>query len=607
MTKRDLVIRVAGEAGEGVLSTGQLITQAASRAGYGVLTDSVPPAEIKGGHSLFQIRLSANRLYHRGDEVDILLAFNEEAYEKNHRDLRPGGLLIYDSAEFTPPEEAARRFKVYPLPLTELAKQQLQFELGKNVVAVGAVAALFGLGEEYINQLIAERFARKGEEVLAKNLRALELGKRYVEEHIPDRATLQLAAEGKRSDTMVVSGNQAISLGAIVAGCRRYAGYPITPATDIMEFLAAELPKVGGAVVQAEDEIAAIGMVLGASYAGEKAMTATSGPGFSLMVEMLGLAAMAEIPCVVVDAQRAGPSTGMPTRHEQGDLYLAALGGHGEIQRVVLAPVSVTDCFWQTINAFNLAEQFQLPVVLLTDTVLAVRTESIPRPDLGQVRLVERERFRGNGKVPAEEGRYQRYEITASGVSPMAVPGTPGGQYVATGLEHNELGRPRYDVLTHTRMTDKRFRKLQLAAAAAPPPHRYGAPDAEVGIITWGSTFGTVVEAVDRLAEAGIPVDALAPRMVWPLPTHQLDEFVRSKRAILVPEVNYTGQFALFLKAQYQREFAQLTTYGGTPFRVAQIVEAVERLVGRSNGAAPSAPGPAETEADAEPEVVLER
>lgn len=577
MKRDDLVIRVAGEAGEGVLSTGQLITQAAARAGFGVLTDSVPPAEIKGGHSFFQIRLASHRLYSRGDELDILLAFNQEAYDKNIRELREGGLLIFDSAEFTPPDN--RAYRQYPLPLTEIAKKQLQFELGKNVVAVGAVAALFGLPTEYLTRLIEERFARKGPDVLDKNLRALEAGRRYVEENIPERDALRITVEKRATNSIVVSGNQAIAMGALVAGCRRYAGYPITPATDIMEFLAAELPKVGGAVIQAEDEIAAIGIAVGASYAGVKAMTATSGPGLSLMTEMLGLAAMAEIPVVVVDCQRAGPSTGMPTRHEQGDLNLAVYGGHGEIQRIVLAPVSTTDCFWQTINAFNLAEEYQLPVILLSDTVLAVRTESIPRPDLSRVELRHRLTYRGepDGKViPAAEGRYLRYQLTASGISPMAIPGTEGGQYVATGLEHNEAGRPRYDVATHSAMTEKRFRKMALAAANPVPAHEYGDRDAEIGVITWGSTWGAVVEAIDRLAAQGVRIHALAPRQLWPLPDSQIEPFLASKRVVLVPEVNYTGQFAELLTARYRRELKRVNVYGGQPFKVASIVDAIQ-------------------------------
>jgi 2-oxoglutarate ferredoxin oxidoreductase subunit alpha len=573
----DLVIRVAGEAGEGVLSTGQLITQAAARAGFGVLTDSVPPAEIKGGHSFFQIRLSPHRLFSRGDQLDILLAFNQEAHDKNVQELRENGLLIYDSGEFTPP--ASGNHRQYPLPLTEIAKQQLQFELGKNVVAVGAVAALFDLPMEYLTKLIEDRFARKGPEILDKNMRALEAGRRYVEENIPDRDELRLTVENPTKDNIVVSGNQALALGALVAGCRRYAGYPITPATDIMEFLAAELPKVGGSVIQAEDEIAAIGMVLGSSFAGAKAMTATSGPGLSLMTEMLGLAAMAELPAVIVDCQRAGPSTGMPTRHEQADLNLALHGGHGELQRIVLAPVSTTDCFWQIINAFNLAEEYQVPVLVLSDTVLAVRTESIPRPDLADVKIVNRATFQGDGNgqaIPAAEGRYLRYEYTDSGVAPMAIPGTEGGQYVATGLEHNEAGRPRYDNATHSEMTRKRFRKLERAAENAPPPHEYGDPRADIGIVTWGSTWGAVVEAIDRLAERGLQVHALAPRQLWPLPDHQIRPLVESKRVVLVPEVNYSGQFADLLSIHYQRDLQRINTYGGQPFRVAEIAEAIE-------------------------------
>lgn len=575
MKRDDLVIRVAGEAGEGVLSTGQLITQAAARAGFGVLTDSVPPAEIKGGHSFFQIRLASRRLHARGDYVDILLAFNQEAYDKNVKELRENGLLIYDSADFTPPGSGP--YRQYALPLTEIAKKQLQFELGKNVVAVGAVAALFGLPDEHLVKLIHERFGRKGPDVLDKNLRALEAGRRYVEENIPERGELQLRAEARGEGSLVLSGNQAIAIGSLVGGCRRYAGYPITPATDIMEFLAAELPKVGGAVIQAEDEIAAIGMVLGASFAGAKAMTATSGPGLSLMTEMLGLAAMAELPAVVVDCQRAGPSTGMPTRHEQGDLNLALYGGHGELQRIVLAPVSTIDCFWQAIEAFNRAEQYQVPVILLSDTVLAVRTESIPRPNLADLKIIDRATYAGNGNgIPAAEGRYLRYEYTDSGISPMAIPGTEGGQYVATGLEHNEAARPRYDSATHADMTRKRFRKLELAAQDAPPAHQHGDPAAEIGIITWGSSWGPVVEAIDRLASDGIKVHAIAPRQLWPLPDLQIGPFMEQKRVVLVPEVNYTGQFADLLATRYRRELHRVNIYGGQPFRVADIIQAVQ-------------------------------
>ena len=471
------------------------------------------------------------------------------------------------------------------MPLTDIAKNEVELALAKNMVAVGVVAGLFGLDVEHVHRLLREsKLAKKGEEILNKNLKAVELGNTFVQERVAERNSLEVRAS-ELADRIVLSGNQAVALGALVAGCRRYAGYPITPATDIMEFLADELPKLGGAVVQAEDEIAAIGMVLGASYAGQKAMTATSGPGLSLMTEMLGLASMAEIPSVVIDCQRAGPSTGMPTRHEQGDLNLAVYGAHGEVQRVVLAPTSVVDCLWTTVDAFNLAEEFQLPAIVLQDTVLAVRTESIPRPAVHDVNIVNRRTFayrdeaspNGHGYDAASgPERYLRYAITQDGVSPMAIPGTPGGAYVATGLEHTQAANTSSDARNHSAMTEKRFRKLDGVIQKAPPPHEYGDPSADIGFLTWGSTLGVVSEAIDRLAAAGIKAHALAPRMLWPLPTHQLDPFLAGKRVVYVPEVNYTGQFAQLLKAQYQDvEFTRINVYGGQPFSVESIVEAV--------------------------------
>jgi 2-oxoglutarate ferredoxin oxidoreductase subunit alpha len=305
MTRRDLVIRVAGEAGEGILSTGQLLTQAAARGGFHVLTYSQPPSEIKGGHALYQIRLSQQRTYTKGDEVDILLAFNQEGYDFNIREMKTGGLLVYDPSETTPNGEAP--IEQVAFPLNDIAKNQIKLPIAKNVVAVGALAALFGLPTEHLHKLIHEKWSRKGEAVVQKNLEALAAGIEYVVNNIPNRQRFALDAHSPVPGAVVVSGNQALSLGALAAGCTFFAGYPITPASDIKEFLEQLLPRVGGKAIQAEDEIGAIGMVLGASYVGAKAMTATSGPGFSLMIEMLGLAAMAELPCVIVDAQRVGP------------------------------------------------------------------------------------------------------------------------------------------------------------------------------------------------------------------------------------------------------------------------------------------------------------
>lgn len=587
MAKNDFVIRIGGEAGEGVQSTGDLVVQVAARAGFYVLTSRVPPAEIKGGLYEYQIRLSNAPLHSQGDAVDILLAFNQEGYDSGVQVLKPDGLLVYDSAEFTPPEGTGIR--QVALPLTDIAKTQLKFALGKNVVAVGAVGELFGLPVEHGTRLLRERFGRKGEEIVEKNIAALQAGIDYVKENIPGYEQYQLAHDfDKQPDVIVVTGSQAVGLATLAAGCRHVFGYPITPASDVLEFLAAELPKVGGLVIQAEDELAAMGMVVGAGYAGVKSMTPTSGPGVSLMIELLGLGAMAEIPLVLVDVMRAGPSTGMPTRHEQGDLYLAATGGHGEVPRIVLACTTVSDAFYQTVEAFNFAEKYQLPVILLSDTALGTRSEAIPRPDLAGLRIINRQtltsgangRANGHGDFYsfAEQGRYKRYDTAApDGVSPMAIPGEAGGEYTATGLEHNEYGRVRYDVIAHKTMTEKRFRKLEAAVREAPEPYRYGDAGAEVGIITWGSTAGTCTEAVDRLQERGVAVDLIAPKMLWPLPIHQLAPFIEGKRRILIAEVNYQGQFADLITARLPGEYERVNVYGGHPFTVDEICAAVER------------------------------
>ena len=581
MPQSDFVIRIGGEAGEGVQSTGDLVVQIAARAGFTVLTNRVPPAEIKGGLYEYQIRLSNGPLYS-----------HEEGYRNGVQVLKPDGLLIYDSAEYAPPDDDGIERKV-ALPLTDIAKTQLKFALGKNVVAVGAVGELFGLPVEHGTRLLQERFGRKGEEIVAKNITAFQAGIDYVKEHVPGYRQYQLEQPTGHPDVIVITGSQAVGIGALAAGCRHVFGYPITPASDVLEFMAAELPKVGGLAIQAEDELAAMGMVVGAGYSGVKTMTPTSGPGLSLMTELLGLALMAEIPLVLADIQRAGPSTGMPTRHEQGDLYMAALGGHGEVPRIVIACTSVEDAFYQIVNAFNLAEMYQLPVIFLSDTSLATRSEAIAKPDLAKLEIVNRVTLtggNGNGSIShgdfyafqADEGgeapRYKRYDIASpTGVSPMAIPGEAGGEYVATGLEHNEYGRVRYDVPAHTAMTEKRFRKIQTAVRDAPEPYRYGDPDAEIGIITWGSTAGTCTEAIDRLKERGVAVDLLAPKMLWPLPIHQLKPFIESKKRVMIAEVNYQGQLADLITMRLPGDYERVNVYGGVPFTVKELVARVER------------------------------
>lgn len=575
--KRDITIRIAGESGEGVISTGDFLTQAAARAGYNVLTFKTFPAEIKGGHAVYQLRLANHELYSQGDELDILIAFNQEAFDKHHAEIKINGLLVYDSASFTPPP-VGDGVKQFSVPLSKIARE-LGFALGKNVVAVGAIAALFGLDPTFIIKLLDEKFKKKGPDVVKKNVLALDQGFQYVQKNVP-HGDFEIKPAEKKQDVLVLSGNQAIGLGALAYGCRHYFGYPITPATDLMEFLATEFPKVGGAVIQAEDEIAALSMAIGASYAGSPAMTATSGPGLSLMVEMLGFAAMAEIPVVVVDVQRGGPSTGLPTKHEQSDLNLACFGGHGDAPRIVVAPISVNDCFWQTINAFSLAERYQMPVILLSDQSLAVRTETIPKPNLDTVIKQERTRWAGNNGGNGTNGGYKRYDrASADGVSAMAYPGTAGGNYTATGLEHDEFGRPKYDPASHIAMTEKRFKKLENLSHGWRPIAHYGDKNSEIGVLGWGSTLGQVREAIELAETEGIAVEAMAPKVVYPIMEDEIGAFVRSKKKILVAEVNYRGQFAELITAKFGKKVEKITRYGGSPFKAREILDAVKSLI----------------------------
>lgn len=567
---RDLTVRIGGESGEGIVTTGEVLARIAAYAGLEVFTLRTIPAEIKGGHVMFQMRMGREPLFTQGDELDILLAFNQEAYDNHHKELRQGGILIYDNNHLTPP--AIPGEVQYPLPLSDLARS-MDFMRGKNIVAIGAMVKIFGLPFDKAKIVVEKQLGRRGGDLLAKNLHALDVGYSYVEENIAREAPYNLGvpADKRESDKLVMSGNQSLSLGALAAGCTFYAGYPITPASDIMEFLAAELPRAGGTLIQAEDEIAALGMAMGASYSGARAMTATSGPGLDLMTELLGHASMTEVPVVIVDVQRGGPSTGLPTKTSQGDLFLAVYGGHDDFPRIVIAALSVEDCFYAAIDAFNLSEKYQLPVILLSDFALSNRVQTIPAFDMSRVRRLERLLWTPDG---SDRG-YKRFEVTESGVSPMSLPGMHGGSYVAEGIEHDETGAPGYSPELHTMMMAKRFRKLASAADEIRTwPHaiwRYGHPEPEVGVVTWGSTAGPVREAMDRALAEGMKVQAFVPRFLSPMPDAELSEFIAPLKAVIVPELNYRGQLADIIQARFCQRIHRLNKSTGESFTAGEI------------------------------------
>ena len=572
ITKNDLIIRIGGEGGEGVISVGDFITQACAHAGLDVYTFKTFPAEIKGGYAMYQIRASTEQLYNQGDTFDILCAFNGEAYNMNRANLRPGTAIVYDSpGDFTP--DIPPGVFAYPIPMTQTAKD-MHNPRAKNMVAMGAMSILFNIPVESLREVIAAKFSRKGEDVVKGNLAALERG-RELATALKKTDPWTLGTPKGKQDVIVMSGNNAIGLGALIAGLDFFSAYPITPATEVAIYVAKHLPKRGGTLIQAEDEIASISQVLGASYAGKKAMTSTSGPGLSLMSEMLGMAFMSELPCVVVDVQRGGPSTGLPTKHEQSDLFLAIHGGHGDAGRIVLSVESIQDCIDLTVVAFNLAEKYQCPVLLLSDGSLAFSTQNVPYPNPDDYHIVERRRWDG-------EGEYRRYALTEDGISPMADPGTPGGIHIATGLEHNEAGMPSYSSANHEAMQAKRFRKLNGVVNDVAPVEVDAAQDAgmaDLGIIAWGSTIGVVREALQRLRAEGYKVSGFYPKLLNPLPAQQFEDFGASCKRLLLPEVNFQGQLAHFVRAETSLRPESYTICGGMPFTPEMIVNKVREIL----------------------------
>ncbi|MGC9522007.1 MAG: 2-oxoacid:acceptor oxidoreductase subunit alpha [Anaerolineae bacterium] len=575
-----VVIRVGGEGGEGTITLGDLFTRIAAYSGLEIYSFRTYPAEIRGGQVMYQTRLGLTRVMTEGDEANVLVAMNQQAWIEEHGDLCENATLIFE-ATLNVPEEG---HLAYPIPAEEIA-QRLDWPRGKNFVFLGALLWFFRLDMERAEAAVRRRMQHHRES-LDKNLAAMQHGYGYARETYPEPFPFALPLPGGVEERILLSGADAMALGALAGGCEFYSGYPITPATPVMESMAKYLPAFGRTFVQVEDEIAAINMAVGAAFSGRRAMTATSGPGLSLMVEGLGLASMAEIPLVLINVQRAGPSTGLPTKTSQGDLFLALYGGHGDAPRFVLAPDSVKDCYFQMIYAFFLAEHFQMPVIVLSDQAMASRLETTPIPGVPWDGPLER-------VTPSADdlnGEYRRYAYSESGISPMAYPGLPGGMYLAESLEHNEYGHPDQTPLNHQRMMQKRANKVetarQMLAKWRMTSRRWGDEGAAFGIMGWGSTRGAVREVTKQLQRQGIPIEAIYPHTLLPMPDQAIRDFISSKRAILVPELNFSGQFGRMIEHRYYHELDerhvriyQQKKEQGVPFKVHEIYDATMDMI----------------------------
>jgi 2-oxoglutarate ferredoxin oxidoreductase subunit alpha len=572
----DIEVMFGGQAGDGSLTTGDLIAGVFKRMGLEVYTYKDFPSRIRGGHTNYVIRAGERPDYGMADAVDALVAFDLEAVGAHIDELRPGGFVVFDSSAESVPA-GIRRGDVtwYDVPLASIAKNDLGFELARNTVSLGVLAALIGMDREIVRADVARAYRRKGDKAVDLNLRALDAGEAYVARSFSEWPTGYGLRARPDGDRLLMMGNDAIAYGALVAGCRFMAGYPITPATDILEWMAAKLPQFGGVTVQAEDELAAINMVLGAAFAGVRAMTATSGPGQALMTEAIGLAGVLELPIVVVECARTGPSTGMPTKTEQSNLNHLIFSGHGEIPRVVLAPGTVEESFYLGARAFDLAERYQCPVFVLTEQALCQSKATLPWLDVGAVTVDRGKLLAG----PVAPDAYERFAFTDNGVSPRVIPGVAGGMHLAAGSEHAPSGTITENARNRARMMEKRMRKLESMRDDLPPPIVHGDPNAEIALLGYGSNRGPIVEAVDRLNREGVPARFLQLTTLWPFPDDAVRAFLADAAHAFVVENDFTGQLERLVRCIVGplERLHLVNKYDGRPFRPGEIVGAVER------------------------------
>jgi len=567
----DVSVMIGGQGGDGTLTVSDLLGRYFRKRGLYVYTSRNVLSRIRGGHADASVRASQDPIAAVKSQVDVLVAFDNEAVEMGKAELAPHGFIIYDSTTFHIAEPHSAGF-----PFATMVGGSLGQPIFKNTAAYGALSVLFGLDPAQTRGVIEERFKRRGGEALDKNLKALEIGRKAALA-MPGVENRFSIASGDAHNMILTTGNQAVALGFVVGGGRFFAGYPITPATEILEYLQRYLPPLGGVVRQAEDELASINMVIGASYAGARVMTSTSGPGLALMSEGISHAGIAEIPVVIADCQRVGPSTGQPTRHEQSDLSHLANLGHGEYPRFILAPADPVDCFELTVDALNLAERWRLPVILLLDQALSQNTATSPRFDLSKVHIDRGKRL--SPEAVAKLSQYKVYEFSADGVSPYAPPGTPGIWAEVTGNEHDEWGHVSVNSTNRYRMMKKRMEKMVHARAELPPCRFYGPPSAKVGLIGFGSTSGPILEAQRLLEHRGLPTRYLQARTVFPVPVHEVDPFLKEVDVAYVVEHNYTGQFARLLREAmpwHHEKLRSVLKYDGLTFRAPQIVAEVK-------------------------------
>jgi len=561
MEMKDFVVRFAGEGGQGVVTSAEGLAQAATQVGYHALTYATFPSQILGGPTWTQARISDQPVLSAGDYVDVLVAFNREAYDTHSDEVKEDGVIIYNSDDF----QLDGDDRSFGLPIEELARSTGNTRAA-NMVVIGALAHLVDMPQGYLDEFVEKRFRRGREgddDIIQSNIQAMLLGRTHTSE---SGFTLGKLVDPQMPEyqQIMVKGNEALALGARAAGLEFYIGYPISPATTILVWMEHNLIGDGKFAYQVSSEIESITGLLGAGFAGKKAMTATAGPGFSLMSEGLGLAWMAEIPLVVVDVQRGGPATGLPTKTEQSDLMACMYPAHGDVKMPVIAVGTVEEAFFGAIKALNWAERYQGPVILMTEMSLAERVQNIRKPDLTQIDVEQRQTYQGNNGY----NRYSGHEL-----SPMPIPGNPGS-YVANGSEHDEMGDTTHLPSRHIQMTERRFSKLKLLEE---DDYESDNTQESIALLPWGGSKGPSLEAYNALRQNGVPLSWYYTMFLNPLPPSLLKE-LKQKRLVIVPELNYQGQFSGILRAEGVNA-QSITQYTGLPFKVSDLIGQITAMV----------------------------
>ena len=580
-------IGIGGAAGQGVATPGDIFAKIFSRRGLHLNAYNAYQSIIRGGHTYLTIRTGTEPITNMGDHLDLLIPLNQDTMDRHLRLLTAGGACIYN-ADSIKPGEHADGVQLCPLPVSTLA-DITKNKVAQNTLAMGAALSMMGIGFNSLESVIREQFGKKAAAVADENIAVARAGYDYATQHFKPFANPIPMADKKYA---VLSGNTALAMGGAAAGVKFYCAYPMSPSTGVLHWFAQNGRKAGIMVRQVEDEIGVVNMTIGAAHAGVRAMCATSGGGFALMSEALGLSAMAEIPIVVIDCQRAGPSTGVPTKTEQGDLWQMLGAAFGDYPRVIAAPLDIGDCFTLMAEIWNVCDKFQVPGLVLCDLLLSEGRLSVDPEILNFAPPVDRGEMitapNGNG-----HGGYKRYLITNSGVSPRAIPGIPGYTHVVSSDEHDEDGVLISDMFTDARkrraMMEKRMRKEKGIAEAVPPPVLQGPKDADVTVIGWGSTQGVIEEARGLLAEQGITANQLQIRWLVPLHGDAILEQLRNAKRTIIVENNYSGQFARYLRSETSFVAdGHIRKYDGEPFMPHHIVDAVrEQLAGEATLSVP--------------------